>query len=70
MNEIDDQHNGKSLITFIRHGGTQVTYTRDRSGRYHLEATGEDGQQYRMTGDELYPLAVELALQLGYEDMD
>lgn len=70
MNHEDDQHNGNGMVKFLRNVGVNVEVTRDRHGVYHLAATDDNGHTYRLSGDELYPLTIELCQQLGFEDMD
>jgi len=66
----DDQTNADRMLSLIRSVGVSVSFTRDRLGIYHVNATDQDGQEYHLTGERLYPLTVELAEQVGFEDLD
>jgi len=49
--------------------GIVVTINRSRMGEYVVTAT-DNGQAYRLMGNQLYPMMVELSRQVGVEDME
>lgn len=70
MTTVDDHHNAKSLLAFIRSSGLTISTSIDADGIYHVHAADKDGQVYRLSGDRLYPLAVELAHQSAFLPID
>ena len=66
----DDINNARTLLELIGNTGTVVTISSDRLRQAIIEARDEDGQAYRIVGDNVYHCAVELAKQLGFEDLD
>lgn len=66
----DDKRNAETMLDLFRSAGLTVNVTRDRLGNYHVTTTDEDGQRYELTGDNLYYLSVELAKQVGFQDID
>lgn len=65
----DDLTNATRLLDLIRSAGLTVTLQTYRLGYVSLTAT-DGNHTYKVSGDNLYHAALELAKQLGWEDLD
>mgnify|MGYP006969347806 CR=1 FL=1 len=66
----DEISYARMLLTLIGESVECVTIVTTDDNRITVTAHDHDGQTYQLIGDNLYKLALELAEQLGFQDMD
>jgi hypothetical protein len=63
---IDRKHHATELSEFLLSVGVKIM-TADKCSIWRVHASDTDGQQYHLTGEDLYDILLELAEQVGIE---